>query len=260
MKFRIKLIFLSLLVLISFRAEAQKFDRGISLTEGPVFMPKGQFIFGGTVSYQDFKFYDFDFLILDQMNLSAFTFKVSPNVYYSFGQNMAIGVRFSYQRTMAKVDEVNLSISEDLTFGIKDFYTIQHTYMGSVAFRYYMPIGNSKRFGLFADAMLSGGAGQGKMTTGKGESISGTFQDILEVGIDVVPGIVVFMSNEVAVEASVGILGLTYRKVSQTRNQIYEGSFETSSANFKINFLSIGLGVNFVIPVSKGKTIKADAK
>lgn len=259
MKLRFKLIFLSLVALmVSIGAEAQKFDRGISLTEGPMFMPKGQMIFGGTVSYQDYKFYDFDFLILDEMNLSAFTFKVSPNVYYSFAKNMAVGVRFSYKRTMAKIDAATLAISSDIAFSINDFYSIQHTYYGSLAYRYYMPIGSSKRFGLFADIMLSGGAGQGKIVSGTGADVTGTFQDILELGIDVVPGIVVFMSNEVSVEASVGILGLTYKKISQTKNQIYEGMYETSSANFKINFLSIGLGVNFVIPISKEKLVEVE--
>lgn len=236
---------------MSFKAEAQKFDRGLSLTEGPVFMPKGQLIFGGTVSYQDFKFYDYDFLVLNNMNLSAYSFKVSPNIYYSFSKNMAVGIRFAYKRTMASVDEVNLSISSDLTFGVKDFYTLSHTYYGSLAYRYFMPLGNSTRFGIFSDIMLNFGMGQGKMVNGKGEDMTGVFQETLEAGIDVVPGIIVFMSNEVSVEASVGILGLGYKRITQTKNQIYEGTLETSSANFKINFLSVGLGVNFVIPVTK---------
>lgn len=251
MRIRSKILFLSLLALMSFKAEAQKFDRGLSLTEGPVFMPKGQLIFGGTVSYQDFKFYDYDFLVLNNMNLSAYSFKVSPNIYYSFSKNMAVGIRFAYKRTMASVDEVNLSISSDLTFGVKDFYTLSHTYYGSLAYRYFMPLGNSTRFGIFSDIMLNFGMGQGKMVNGKGEDMTGVFQETLEAGIDVVPGIIVFMSNEVSVEASVGILGLGYKRITQTKNQIYEGTLETSSANFKINFLSVGLGVNFVIPVTK---------
>lgn len=246
-----KILFLSLFAIIPFFAGAQKFDRGLSITDGPEFMPKGQIIFGGTISYQDYKFYDFDFLILDQMNFNAYTLKVTPNIYYSFAKNMAVGIKFSYQRTLAKIDEVNLNLSEDLNFAISDFYSLQHTYNGSLSYRYYMPLGNSLRFGLFSDIMLNFGMGQAKIITGTGENVSGVFQEIIQAGVDVVPGVVVFMSNEISVEASVGILGLTYKQVKQTKNQVYEGSYETSAAKFKINLLTIGIGVNFVLPVSK---------
>ncbi len=251
------ILILSLFVAFSFAAEAQKFDRGISLTDGPVFIPKGQLMFGGTISYQDYKFSDFNFLILDNINASAYTFKVSPFIYYTFSRNMAAGIRFAYNRTLAKLDAIDLSISEDLKFSVSDLYSLQHTYYGSLSYRYYIPIGNSLRFGLFSDIMLNVGAGQGKLVTGKGENITGTFQDIFEVGIDVVPGIVVFVANQMSVEASVGILGLSYKRTKQTTNQIYEGILETSSAKFKINLLSINIGVNFVIPIIKGKGISA---
>lgn len=250
------ILILSLLVMVPTVAEAQKFDRGISLTEGPVFMPKGHLMFGGTISYKDYKFNDYEFLVLDNMNFNAFTFGVTPYLYYTVAKNMAVGVRFSYRRTLIKMDEVNLSISEDLGFSIKDYYNLQHTYYCSLSYRYYIPLGNSLRFGLFSDIMLDVGAGQGKMLSGSGNDVTGMFQDIFEVGINVVPGIVVFVSNEMSVEASVGILGLGYKKVKQTKNQVFEGSYETSSANFKINILSIGLGVNFVIPVTKDKSNK----
>ena len=73
------------------------------------------------------------------------------------------------------------------------------------------------------------------------------------MGIDVIPGIAIFITNEMCVEASVGILGLEWKRISQTTNQVYQGSYETAKANFKLNLLSINIGVNFVIPVGKDK-------
>ena len=35
---------------------AEKFDRGLDHRDAPVFMPKGQLMFGGTVSYRDYSF------------------------------------------------------------------------------------------------------------------------------------------------------------------------------------------------------------
>ena len=216
---------------------AEKFDRGMDHREAPVFMPRGQLMFGGTVSYKDFNFYDYKFLILDNINVDAYTLSVAPNVYYSFAKNMAVGLKFSYKRTLAKINETDLSLSEDLSFGISDFYAIQHTYYGSLCYRYYIPIGKSKVFGIFSDISLNFGA----------------YQNILDIGIDVIPGIAVFVTNEMCVEASVGILGLEWKRISQTTNQVYEGSYETSKANFKLNLLSINIGVNFVLPVLKDK-------
>ncbi|HIZ86129.1 MAG TPA: hypothetical protein IAC04_06535 [Candidatus Coprenecus stercoravium] len=231
----------------------EKFDRGMSHRETPVFMPRGQLMFGGTVSYRDFNFYDYTFLILNDINIDAYTLSVAPNVYYSFAKNMAVGVKFSYKRTLARVDETNLSLSDDLSFGISDFYALQHTYYGSLSYRYYIPIGKSKIFGIFSDISLNFGAGQGKSLNGAGPDMSGTYQRILDVGIDVIPGIAVFVTNEMCVEASVGILGLEWKRISQTTNQVYEGNYETSKANFKLNLLSINIGVNFVLPILNDK-------
>ena len=173
---------------------------------------------------------------------------------------MAVGLKFAYQRTLGRVDETNLSITPDLSFGISDFYLIQHTYSGSLSYRYYIPLGRSKVFGMFSDISLNFGAGQGKTVTGTGENVTGTYQNILDVGIDVIPGIAVFVTNEMCVEASVGILGLEWKRISQTTNQVYEGSYETSKANFKLNLLSINIGINFVLPVGDDRPAAARPK
>ena len=233
---------------------ARKFDRGLGFRNAPLFMPKGQLMFGGTVSYRDYNFYDYKFLILDDINISAYTLSATPYIYYSFAKNMAVGVKFSYQRTLGRIEETDISLGQDLSFGISDYYMLQHTYYGSLSYRYYIPLGKSKVFGLFSDISLNFGAGQGKTVSGSGDDITGTYQNILDIGIDVIPGIAVFITNEMSVEASVGILGLGWKRISQTTNQIYEGSYETSKANFRLNLLSINIGVNFVLPVGSDKT------
>ncbi len=244
---------LSIVAVSSLTAMAQKFDRGLNFTEAPIFMPKGQLMIGGTISYQDYGFQDYKFIILTDMNLDAYSFKATPYLYYSFYKNMAVGLKFSYQRMMAEIASTNLSISADMSFGVQDYFYIQHSYFGSLSYRYFIPLGQSKVFGIFADVSLNIGAGQGKMTSGEGKTLTGTYQQILDLGIDFIPGLVVFVSNEMAVEASIGVLGLGWKRVLQTTNQIYQGMYETSSANFKINLLSINIGVDFVIPITKEK-------
>lgn len=245
---KIFLLLALLMISASVYGQKKKFDRGISMFGETVFLPKNSILFGGTVSYQDYSFNDYTFVILSDINLNAYSLKVTPLIYYTIADNQAIGLRFAYKRSMIKLDELGLDVAGlDLSLG--DVYNIQHSYYGSLAYRYYIPIGASLRFGIFTDISLNGGYGQGKLVMGSGTDITGTYQNILDVSLDVVPGLIVFMSNEVAIEASVGILGLGYKKVDQVKDQIYEGNYETSSANFKINFLSISLGVNIVLPV-----------
>lgn len=63
-----------------------------------------------------------------------------------------------------------------------------------------------------------------------------------------------------SVEASVGILGLEWKRIDQTTNQVYQGRYETSKANFKLNLFSINIGVNFVLPVGSDKSAPSKKK
>lgn len=87
----------------------------------------------------------------------------------------------------------------------------------------------------------------------------GTYQDIYNFELGLVPGIAAFITNEVAFEISVGLLGFNYQKVVQLTNQVERSEMENSGANFKVNLLSIGFGLSFYIPTSNIK-FKSDRK
>ena len=70
------------------------------------------------------------------------------------------------------------------------------------------------------------------------------------------PGISVFVTNDVAVEMSVGLLGFNYNKTVQTTNQVDVSVMESSGANFKINPLSLSLGLSFYIPTGDNRPNK----
>ncbi len=252
------LVFVIFITSISITSYGQKFDRGIDIKNAPVFIPKGSLEFGGTISYKDYKFFDYKFLVLEDLNASGFSLKASPYISFFFGDNLAAGAKFVYKRSLIKLDNASLNINEDLGLEIKDFYNLAHTYYGALTFRNYISLGNSMRFGFFNEIALTAGAGQSKLISGKGEELVGTFQNIFELGIGVVPGLIAFVTNDLAVEVSVGIMGLNYKKVTQLTNQVIEGSYETSSADFKIDLFSINIGVSFVIPYVLGN--KSDNK
>ena len=66
------------------------------------------------------------------------------------------------------------------------------------------------------------------------------------------PGIVAFVTDNVGVEVSVGVLGLKYNTINQVTNQVETGKHSRTSANFKIDLFSINLGMAFYINSMRG--------
>lgn len=223
--------------------QREKFDRGIKKS---VFVPKGQWIAGGSFSYGENTADDYELLsIIDDISGTNYSFMVSPYFGYFIKDNLCVGARLGYNRSMIKLNSSSINISEDLNFEINDFYSLRHIYSGSLFMRNYISFGKSKTFAFFNEVRLTGGGGQGKQITGIGDKLSGAYQNIFEMELGIIPGFTVFIANEVAVEASVNVLGFTYKKYSQTRDRIYEGSFEHSGVDFKIDIFSINIGLSF---------------
>lgn len=219
---------------------AGDFDRGI---KQHTFVPKGQWIVGSSISYSQYDDKNYKFLVIDGFDASGYSFKISPVLCYAFKDNLAAGGRAMYQRTLAKIDRLDIGINDDMNINTKDIYKLSHSYSGMAILRYYISLGSSARFGLFNEAQLSIGGSQSKYVNGKGESVSGTFSSSTDLQFGMAPGLVAFVNNYTTVEVSIGVLGLNYSKTRQTTDQIYNGDYSSSSANFKINLFSIGLGI-----------------
>ncbi|MGL5682270.1 MAG: hypothetical protein ACRDDZ_04340 [Marinifilaceae bacterium] len=217
----------------------KRLDRGIVKR---TFVPKGQWFFGGSCSYSEMNQDNYRFLIMKNWNGSGYQLAIKPFFGYMVKNDFGLGANFSYERSLYKVDNLNISLNDDLNFDIKDYYVLEHTYSAALVMRLFMNIEDSKRFGLFNDIKFMGGGGQGKYINGEGDILEGTHQTIYKAGLIYSPGICVFINDYAAVEASVGVLGLQWKHRKQTTNGVYTGSFRNSSANFKIDLLSIGLG------------------
>ena len=233
---------LSLVFLGIFSVRAQDFKRDIKLG---TFMPKGQWIVGSSVSYSEHNEQNYQFLVLDGFNSDGYTFKVSPMVCYAFKDNMAAGGRFAYGRTLTKLDGLSINLDEENQFDVDDLYQLKHSYSVMAVLRNYVTLGSSKRFALFSETQLGMGGSQSKVVNKGGDSVTGTYSTTTDFSIGVAPGIVAFINNYTAVEVSIGVLGLNFSKVKQTTDQVYVGERSSSSANFKINLFSIGLGIAF---------------
>ncbi|MDE6231093.1 MAG: hypothetical protein K2M37_05695 [Muribaculaceae bacterium] len=215
--------------------------------ESGVFVPKGQWVAGVSVSYTQSNQNKYQFFILEGISGEAYTMKISPTVLYIFKNDMGVGARFSYTRSLAKLEKADIVLGADTEMNIQDVYSLSHNYYGTALFRNYFSIGNSKRFGFFNEVQLQLGGGQSKITTGRGESLSGTYERNFSLDVGIVPGIAVFLNNYSAVEVNVGVLGFSYTHTKSIRDRIYVSHRRSQSANFRINLFSISFGAAFYI-------------
>lgn len=215
------------------------------------FVPRGQWIFGGTASYSTHTNKDYKFLIVDNIDSEGYTVGVSPMIAYAIRKNMAIGVRFGYDRTLLSLDNASVSFS-GTDINVDYFHRIKHAYTGTIFWRPYIPLGHSNRFAVFAEVQLSLSGGQTRVVAENGvvdgmQNYVGTYSKNFGASIALQPGIVAFVTNNTALELSVGVFGIGIDRVTQLKNQVEEGEYLSSDMNFKINFLSVGFGVSFYL-------------
>ncbi len=232
--------------------EAEPFDRGIGRST-TVFIPKGTVNTGVSFSYNtvdlgqaaDDAGYSMFFDLIGGLKASMYTFGLSPHVSYFVADNLSVGWRFDYDRSSLDLGSASLSLTEDLGFGVSDYHLLQHAFSGSFTFRYYMAIADSKRFAIFAEGRATGMYGQGKTWNQVDDRKNGTYTTTLEGALTFVPGICIFAQDNVAVEVAMGLLGVNYTRKEQVRNQVEHSEMVTSGANFRINPLSIEIGMSF---------------
>lgn len=233
-----------LLMLVPASAQVP-FGRGMK--EKTVFVPKGEWIAGISVSYSAEQLDNYQFLVFEDLSGSGYSFKISPMCMFAFANDLAAGGRFSYSRSLIKLKEANITLASDMGFNLDHLYSLSHSYGGTILFRNYIALGNSSRFGIFNEVQFNVGGGQSKLATGTGQALSGTYSRNLHLNIGVTPGMIMFLNNYSALEVNIGVLGFNYHDYKMTTDQIYVANVKRRSANFKINLFSITFGTVFYI-------------
>ncbi len=232
--------------------EARK-QRGFSTDD--CFVPKGQWIFGGTASYSTHVNDDYKFVVINDIDSEGYTVKVSPMIAFAPWRNMAVGVRFGYGRSMLAIDNASLSIGDGETgvnINVDYYHQVKHEYTGTIFWRPYIPLGHSNRFAIFAEVQLNVSGGQSKIVAENGvidgmQDYRGTYAESLGASLALQPGIVAFVTNNTALELSIGVFGIGYDRTKQLHNRLDEGVMNSTNMNFKVNLLSIGFGVSFYL-------------
>lgn len=235
---------ISLLALGVLNAGAQQYDRGYEDEPSNPFITKGTWTVGGTAKYSQHVNDGYNLFVISNINSQGFGVSVNPKVLYAIKDNMAVGLRFSYDRNMLDLASADLGIAS-VEMSAADCYQIQHKYSAYGVLRSYIPLGGSKRVAMFADLHLGGSFKQGKAFNANGAYAAGTYTSAYALELAVDPGIVAFLTDRLAVELNVGVFGLGYSWNNQIHNHVDTGFTDSTSAGFMVNLLSLGVGLSY---------------
>lgn len=238
------LIFISLPVLMM----AQEVERTIVV-------PKGRIGTGLSISYSDYSLgrstddvgFSMLFSLLNGIKGNMTTFSVSPNISYFIMDNTSMGLRFDYGKSSVDLDDANLSLGDDMSFGVSNIHYLSQSYSGDITLRHYLPIADSKTFAMFVEGRAGYEYSQAKSYKLDGVDKIGSYQYSQTASFEMVPGLMCFLMDKAAFELSIGVVSFTSRKVVQITNQVEVSEMKKSGANFKLDILSIGFGIVFFI-------------
>lgn len=240
-----KLMALCLLLLGAASAAAQEeFEHEI---ESTVFVPKGQWVGGISVSYSQSTQNNYQFFVLEHLKGDTYSFRVSPMACYIFKDDMGAGARFAYTRSLTKLESADIVLDSETEVNMENLYRLSHNYYVTGIFRNYLSLSSSKRFGFFNELQLQLGGGQSKLMQGKGSALSGNYERNFNLDVGIAPGLVIFLNNYSAVEVQVGVLGFSMTDTKTITDQVYVARRKSMAANFYINLFSINFGVAFYL-------------
>ena len=224
--------------------EARQYDRGYESMPSSPFIKKGTWVAGGTLRYSHHLNDNHNILLINGINSNGYSISVNPKTLYMIKDNMGVGLKFSYDRSMLDLGSAGISVS-DISMSAKDCYQINHKFSAHALCRAYIPFADIKRFALFADLMLGGSYKQGKAFNAEGDNVLGVYEQSYALELAVNPGIVAFLTDNLALEMNVGLFGVSYSWKNQIRNQVSMGNMDMASAGFMVNLLSIGVGLSY---------------
>ncbi len=244
----------------------QRFDRGPFDTKTPS-MPKGMWVAGIGGSWSSHDNDDYNILVVSGLDSRGNTLSISPMVHYVFANNQSIGLRFQYRQNRFDLAGVGFNITPELNtmlFG-EDGLHYQYNnnvYLGYVSYRYYVGIGATKRLLIFNEVQAGVGIGRQREDSGltdAGGYTRSVYQKSFHFRLGFSPGATFFVTNAMAIELQIGLLGYEFKNITQKRytaatspDQIgtvepVSGSRKTNRISAKFDFLSIAFGTTFYL-------------
>ncbi len=218
-----------------------RYDRGLL---NYLFIPKGTWNIGMTVSYGEFASEDMQLLqLLTDFDFRGHTFSIKPYFSYFIKNNLSVGLRFGYTSAKGNLDRLAVDIDEDLNFDISDAEYKNESYAAAFDLRHYIGLSRAGRFGVYNEVELAFSSGNSDFTRLYGGEPKLTHTTYLDTRISFSPGVCVFIMKNVAFNLSFGVFGFYFHKERQFTNGEESGERFTSGADFKLNIFNLNFGI-----------------
>ena len=222
-----------------------RFHRGLF---NYLYIPKGVWQFGLTVSYGEFSSEDLQLLdLISNLDFSGHTFSIRPYLSYFVRSNLSVGLRLGYTNAKGMLSKFAVDFDEDLNFDISDVSYKNESYTAAIFTRQYIGLGRDSRFAAFNEVELAFSSGNSDFVRpydGKPKDTRTTYMD---ARLQFSPGVSVMMMKNAAFNVSFGVFGYYLRHEKQSVDGVRTGSRFRSGANFKFNIFNINFGVSVQI-------------
>lgn len=218
-----------------------RYDRGLSAL---LYVPKGQWSFGLTVSYGNLSTKDLEiFDLLSDVNIGAHAFSIRPYLQYTVRNNLAVGMRFGYYNARGNVDSFKVDIDDDMNFSLHDIGYKAESYTGAVFASQYIGLSRHGRFGIYNEIELAFGSGSSDFKRPYGGNLRTTHTTWTEAQLNFSPGVQMFIMKNVSFHISFGVFGFNVKKERQTEDGKDTGNRLSSGASFRFNLFNINFGI-----------------
>lgn len=218
-----------------------RYDRGLSAM---LFMPKGEWSFGLTVSYGSISTDQLEiFDLLSDINIGAHAFSVKPYMQYSVRNNLAVGLRLGYYNARGAIDSFKVDISDDMNFNINDVVYKAESYSAAIFTSQYIGLTRHGRFGIYNEVELAFKSGQSDFQRPYGGKVRNTHTTMIEAQLNFSPGVQMYIMKNVSFHVSFGVFGFNVKHEQQSEDGVSTGNRTTSGANFRFNIFNINFGI-----------------
>lgn len=218
-----------------------RFDRGMY---NHLFIPKGIWGFGLTVSYAEFSSDNLELLsLLNDIDLSGHRFAIRPTVSYFINHNMSVGVRFAYSQSKGGIDSFKVDIDDDMNFNLKDISYKDESYSAAVVYTQYVGLSRRGRFSVFNEVELAFGSGATDFIRPYNDLPKHTHSTYMKAALNFSPGVSVKMMQNTCFNLSLGVFGFNLRNERQTVDGVESGNRFSSGASFRFNIFNINFGL-----------------
>ena len=216
-----------------------------------VFAYKGEWMCGISASYATLSSDDATIaLVIDNLNLGGSIISVKPYLGYFYRNNLAIGARFGYTRTMGHFDTANLNLGnfingiEFSTNGIAVDY-LSNAYSFALFHRAYVPLDRRGRFGVFGELELAAEHGRSNFGFMYNDEWSRSISDTFKASFNFNPGVAAYVFPNVCATVSFDLGGLQYNYIKQYDGEMNPtgGTRSFSKLRYRLNITQINIGV-----------------